>query len=147
VAQFVLDTNVYIAGDRDTGWAEELARFSSAFLPSIHFHSVVAQELLAGAVNARRRRLVEESLVNPFERRGRVVTPTFAAWKDAGRVVSQLVERKLISAGGFKRSFLNDCLLATSCREKGLCLITLNRSDFDLIDEVYRFDYLEPWPD
>ena len=44
MARYVLDTNVYVAADRDVGWAEELARFSSAYLPFIHFHAVVAQE-------------------------------------------------------------------------------------------------------
>jgi len=147
VVRYVLDTNLYIAADRDAGWAEELERFSSAYLPSIHFHAVVVQELLAGAIDQRRERLLEESLVIPFERRGRIVTPNFAAWKSAGRVVARLVQRKLISPGGFKRSFLNDCLLAASCREGGLTLITLNREDFDLISKVHAFEYTEPWPE
>ena len=133
MVRYVLDTSVYIAADRDAGWAEELERFSSAYLPSIHFHSVVVQEFLAGAIDRRRERLIEESLVIPFECRGRIITPNFAAWKSAGRVVARLVQRKHKSPGGFKRSFLNDCLLATSCREGGLTLITLNREAFDLV--------------
>ena len=146
MARYVLDTNVYVAADRDVGWAEELARFSSAYLPFIHFHAVVAQELLAGAIDQRRERLIDESLMMPFERRGRIITPGFTAWKGAGHILSRLVQRKLLSPGGFKRSFLADCLLATSCREHGLTLITLNRGDFDLIRRVHTFEYTEPWP-
>lgn len=146
MARYVLDTNVYIAADRDATWAEDLDRFSSAHLPSIHFHAVVAQELLAGTIDRRRERLVDDSLIRPFERRGRVVVPSFVAWKSAGRIATRLVQRKLMNPGGFKRSFFNDCVLAASCRERGLTLVTQNRNDFDLIRTVHPFDYTEPWP-
>ena len=145
--RFVIDTNLYVEADRDLARAEELERFSTAYLPFIHFHAVVAQELLAGAIDRRREKLVEESLIQPFERRGRVLTPSFAAWKAAGRVLSQLVQRKLMSPGGFKRSFLNDCVLAASCREVGATLVTLNRDDFRIIEKVMRFEFTEPWPE
>jgi predicted nucleic acid-binding protein len=147
MTRYVIDTNVYVAADRDLAWAQELERFSTAYLPFIHFHAVVAQELLAGAIDQRREKLVEESLVQPFERRGRVLVPSFAAWKGAGRILSQLVQRKLMSPGGFKRSFPNDCVLAASCREVGATLVTLNREDFELIGEVIRFEFSEPWPE
>ena len=55
MARYVMDTNVYVAADRDIEWAEELERFSTTHLPFIHFHAVVAQELLAGAIDQRRR--------------------------------------------------------------------------------------------
>lgn len=145
--RFVIDTNLYVEADRDLARAEELERFSTAYLPFIHFHAVVAQELLAGAIDRRREKLVEESLIQPFERRGRVLTPSFAAWKAAGRILSQLVQRKLMSPGGFKRSFLNDCVLAASCREVGATLVTLNRDDFRIIEKVMRFEFQEPWPE
>lgn len=145
--RFVIDTNLYVEADRDLARAEELERFSTAYLPFIHFHAVVAQELLAGAIDRRREKLIEESLIQPFERRGRVLTPSFAAWKAAGRILSQLVQRKLMSPGGFKRSFLNDCVLTASCREVGAILVTLNRDDFALIAKVMRFEFTEPWPE
>jgi len=147
MARYVIDTNLYVAADRDIASAEELERFVTAQLPFIHFHAVVAQELLAGAIDQHRERLVEESLIQPFERRGRVLVPSFAAWKGAGRILSQLVNRKLMSPGGFKRSFLNDCVLAASCREVGATLVTLNREDFEIIRKVLRFEFTEPWPD
>ena len=145
--RFVVDTNLYVEADRDLARAEELERFSTAYLPFIHFHAVVAQELLAGAIDRRREKLVDESLIQPFERRGRVLTPSFAAWKAAGRILSQLVQRKLMSPGGFKRSFLNDCVLAASCRVVGATLVTLNRDDFRIIEKVMRFEFTEPWPE
>jgi predicted nucleic acid-binding protein len=145
--RYVIDTNLYVAADRDLAWADQLERFSTAYLPFIHVHAVVAKELLAGAVDRRRERLVEDSLIQPFERRGRVLTPSFSAWMAAGRILSQLVQRKRMSPAGFKRSFLNDCVLAASCREVGATLVTLNRDDFALIGEVMRFEFVEPWPE
>jgi predicted nucleic acid-binding protein len=146
VACYVLDTNLYITADRDEAWAEGLARFVSAYLPSVHFHGVVAQELLAGAIDARRERLVTESLITPFAKRGRVVAPSFASWTRAGQIVSKLIQRKLMSPGGVKPSFLNDCVLAASCRLEGITLITLNRSDFELIRRVEPVEVADPWP-
>lgn len=144
--RYVLDTNLYIEAIRDRDAAEALGRFVSTRLPVIHLHAVVAQELLAGAVSARRARLVERGLVRPFEKRGRVVTPTFGTWKRAGSIMARLVEAKRMSPGGFGRSFVNDCLLGASCREEGLTLITRNTRDFELIREVEDFDLVVPWP-
>ncbi len=144
--RYVLDTNVFIDAMRDRGKAEELEAFSSAFLPFLHLHAVVAQELLAGAVTPRWRREIEAALIDPFERRGRVVVPSLAAWKRSGEIVSELVARKSLTAGGVPRSFLNDALLAASCREQGLTLVTRNRSDFALIATLEPVDWTEPWP-
>jgi predicted nucleic acid-binding protein len=123
-----------------------MERFTTAYLPHIHLHAVVAQEMLAGVANRRREKLVERSLIAPFERRGRIVTPSFGAWKTAGLILSKLVQKRAISPGGFKRSFVNDCILAASCRETGITLITNNRDDFDLIREVLPFELVTPWP-
>lgn len=89
---------------------------------------------------------MERGLVRPFEKRGRVVTPTFGTWKRAGSIMARLVEAKRMSRGGFGRSFVNDCLLGASCREEGLTLITRNTRDFGLIREVEEFDLVDSWP-
>jgi len=146
VKRYLLDTNLYVQAVRDEKWAEALRRFVSSNLPSIHFHAVVAQELLAGAVDARRMKQVEEKLIRPFEKRGRVVTPGFSTWKRAGRMMSELVQEGRMSRGGFSRSFVNDCLLAASCREEGFVLITMNVRDFQLVQEVAHFEASDPWP-
>lgn len=143
---YVLDSNLYIEAARNRLKAEELASFSSAFLPQLYFHAVVAQELLAGATSNRWRREIERGVVGPFERRGRLVTPTFKAWKRSGQIVADLIERRRLSAGGVARSFLNDVLLAVSCREAGLTLVTNNAADFELIAEVEPVRFSGPWP-
>ena len=83
--RFVLDTNLYITADRDPVRAQELEGFVTAVLPTVYLHSVVVQELLAGTIDQRRERLVTKALIAPFERRGRLITPSHASWKAAGR--------------------------------------------------------------
>lgn len=144
--RYVLDTNLYIAADREAQRAEELVEFYSAFLPWTYLHAVVAQELLAGAVDPKRGRRILASYIAPFEARNRIVTPTFRTWKRSGEILARLVQRRVFSPGGFARSFANDVLLAASCRETGLTLVTGNAEDFRRIQQVERFDVTAPWP-
>jgi predicted nucleic acid-binding protein len=146
VKKYVLDTNLYIAADRSEEKAEELIQFYSAFLPFTYLHATVVQELLAGAVNVKRGRQIQESYVAPFEARGRLITPGYRTWKRSGEVVAALVQKKELSPGGVPRSFLNDVLLAVSCREAGVTLVTQNDADFRRIQQVERFAFVPPWP-
>lgn len=144
--RFVLDTNLYIEAARDRTRAEELAQFSSAFLPSLYLHAVVVQELLAGAVSAEWRREIERVIVGPFERRGRIIVPSYRAWKRSGEIVAELIAKKKIPPGGMSRSFMNDVILAASCKESGLILVTRNVRDFERIATVEDLNVVKPWP-
>lgn len=146
MTRYVVDSNLYIEAARDRAKAEELKSFSSAFLPFLYLHAVVAQEILAGATSAAWRRDIERLVVGPFERRGRIVLPSYRAWKRSGTVIAELVRRKAISPGGMGRSFVNDVLLATSCAEGGFVLVTRNRRDFELIARAEAVRFQEPWP-
>lgn len=147
MAGWVIDSNLYIRALRSVEDALALQRFTARFLPSILFHAVVAQELLAGAVDRRRAHEIHENLIAPFERRNRVVTPSFDAWKTAGRIMATLLERRRVSRGGFARSFPADCVLAASCAEEELTLITANARDFELIRTVVDVSIAPPWPE
>lgn len=147
MTRFVIDTSVFIAAGRDATVAAGLERFSSARLPWLHLSAVVAQELLAGAVDPPRERLIRKHLVEPWVRRGRVLTPSFGAWARAGSILARLVQKGHLSPGGFGRSFTNDCLIAASCLEHGATLVTFNRRDFDLIAKVERLSVAPPFPD
>lgn len=68
--------------------------------PSLH--AVVAQKMLAGVIDTRREKLIERSLIEPFEKRRRVVVPGFGTWKRAGAIVARLVQGKLLSPGGVR---------------------------------------------
>ena len=146
MTRYVLDTNLYVEAVRDRSAAAGLAQFSSMYLPQIHLHAVVAQELMIGAINASARKQLDRDLVQPFERRGRVIVPGYRAWKRSGEVIAELTELKALSRGGVARSFLNDVLLAVSCREEGFTIITPNTADFARIQKVEAVRYVAPWP-
>jgi predicted nucleic acid-binding protein len=146
VTKYVLDTNIFVRAERDRAWAEELVAFYAAFLPVTFLHAVVVQELLLGAVDGRRGRELYEGYVAPFEVRRRVLTPSYRSWRRSGEVVAALVQRRQLSPGGFGRSFLNDVLLAVSCREAGAVLITTNAADFARIRTVEPLRFASPWP-
>src|SRR6185369_33320 len=99
----------------------------SAFAPFLHLSAVVAQELRAGVAPHAGSRF-EAAMFGPFERRERVITPSYAAWIDTGRVLAELVAPSQWRS--VTRSFVNDVLLAMSCREAGAILVTGNTRDF-----------------
>jgi predicted nucleic acid-binding protein len=74
------------------------------------------------------------------------VTPTYAAWKLSGAVLAELSRSEGLELHRLSRSFVNDVLLAVSCRESGLTLVTDNRGDFARIRRVIAFDFVTPWP-
>jgi predicted nucleic acid-binding protein len=146
VTRYVLDSNIYIEAIRDRTKAAGLIEFTMAMLTRIALHAVVVQELLAGSVSVLARRKAWRDLVEPFERRGRLLTPSYAAWRRSGEIVASLVERGELTAGGIPRSFTNDALIAASCREEGVTVITRNVRDFERIRKVERVQFTDPWP-
>lgn len=141
--RFVIDTNLYIEGFRTASGRQELEAFLSAFAPFVWLSAVVAQELRAGARGAAGR-VLEQAVFLPFERRARQLTPTYAAWKEAGRLLAELVAPS--GWADLPRSFVNDALLAASCREAGAVLVTRNLRDFERIAAVRPFEFVAPWP-
>lgn len=138
--RYALDTNIYIRAFRDAEFNAALQVFHTSFAPWERLSAVVVQELRAGAKGTQMREL-ERHIVSPFERRGRVFTPTYAAWKEAGEVLAELIERKLTDWRNVSRAFVNDVLLAASCRETGIVLVTDNVGDFERIARVLRFSF------
>jgi predicted nucleic acid-binding protein len=139
----VVDTHLYIDALRGEEGREALGAFQDAFAPFLHFSAVVAQELRAG-VPAHAAGTLEAALFAPYERRGRLITPSYATWKETGRVLADLVAPAQWRS--VTRSFVNDVLLAMSCREAGAVLVTGNTRDFARIASVRRFDFVPPWP-
>jgi predicted nucleic acid-binding protein len=141
--RFAIDTNLYIDALRTEAGKVALNGFHAAFAPFVHLSAVVAQELRAGA-HDRAAVTLESNVIAPFERRDRVFAPSYTAWKESGRVLAELVNPK--DWRSVARSFLNDTLLAMSCREAGVVLVTSNLSDFGRIAAVCEFDFVSPWP-
>ncbi len=144
--KYALDTNLFIEALRDAVTNVRLIQFHAAFAPFEYLHSVVVQELRAGVSDSVGLRKLERHILNPFIRRGRVVTPSFQAWKQSGDVLRDLMLNHALELSKVSKSFGNDVLLATSCRESGIVLVTDNLRDFQRIRLVFAFDFVAPWP-
>lgn len=144
--KYTLDTNVFIDGFRREDAQAEIFAFFDRELPFIYLSAVVMQELAAGARTDRARRDVQRGILKPFERRRRVFAPSVAAFAESGRVVATLAAREGWQALEEKPSLLNDALIAASCREQGITLIT-NDADFKRLSPFVRgFRHAAPWP-
>lgn len=147
MAKFVVDTNLYIDAIRTDAGNEALANWQRQMAPHLFQHSVIAQEILAGAMDEGGYRAFYEDWVQPFERLGRVVSPTHGAWKRSALILSRLLAGGHKSLGGYDRSFLNDCLIAASARVEGITLVTRNLEDYGTISLVEPgLRYVPPWP-
>jgi predicted nucleic acid-binding protein len=146
VAKYLLDTNIYIAATRDDTWNAELEAFLWSWTPFIFISSVVAGELLTGAVRPELERRTYSEFIAPLEETDRLITPTHAAWTRAGRIIAKLIRAKRLGADGVPKSFFNDCLIATSARDHGCTIITQNTKDFELIGTIEPVKVFPPWP-
>lgn len=134
----VYDTSVYIELLRSKPFAQAFRSRYEADIPVTFFNSVVIQELLAGATD-RLKRAAVEGLFRPFERSRRIITPTHAVWKEAGRFLGLLRGQSTDQKNRVEGGFVNDVLIAVSARGVGAKVITLNAEDFTLIRRYVPF--------
>lgn len=144
--KYVLDTNLFIAGLREPGANVALQRFHHLFAPFEFLSVIVAQELRAGVRSTRDLRQLRRHVLDVFVRRGRLITPSPRAWQDSGDVLAGLVRRDGLDLARVSKAFANDILLALSCREAGMVLVTDNRRDFERIARIVPFAFVDPWP-
>jgi predicted nucleic acid-binding protein len=144
--KYVLDTNCFIDAARDVQTRAAFSAFCVAVAPRLYLSAVVAAELRAGAGNVRERRSLEATVLAPYLRRDRVLTPSARSWEALGDTVSRLRETEGLRLSQAPKSFLFDILLAHSCREAGAILISRNTRDLRRIAGVFAFEYLEPNP-
>ena len=141
-----LDTNLFVDAFRDTSAEAALLGFLERALPFTFMSAVVMQELAAGARTREQARELERSVFRPFERRGRVFGPAPAAFVNSGRLVAAVAAREGWEVIYENPSLLNDALLASSCREQGITLVTSD-SDFDRFLPFFRgWRHVAPWP-
>ena len=144
--KYVLDTNLFIRAFREPAANAELQRFHFLFAPFEFLSAVVAQELLAGTHTPADLRKLQRRVLNVFARRGRIVAPSARAWEQSGIVLADLVRREGLELHRLSKAFGNDVLLALSCREAGLVLVTDNGRDFARIARIRNLEFTEPWP-
>lgn len=141
--KYTLDTNIYIGAFRDPVARVALARFESAYTPTLYLTSVVAQELRAGARTPDAISRLMKTILAPFQSWGRVVAPSYKRWMESGAIRATLAARGRTE---MTASFLNDILLAVTCREHGLVLVTHNVADFTTIRAVLSgFEFVPPY--
>lgn len=140
MAKHLIDTDLYIDLIQSGTTLPFIREIYGRDAPGIYFSSVVAQELLAGARTLAARKRVE-ILFRPFERVGRVVTPTHSHWKDAGLIIAQVL-RDRPDLRNKLQALVNDCLLALSARSLGATLYTRNRDDFSVLQRQRSFSLI-----
>jgi predicted nucleic acid-binding protein len=144
--KYALDTNIFIDGFRNEEAQAEVLAFLNRALPFTYLSAVVMQELAAGARTADAARDVQRGIFEPFERRQRVFAPSSAAFAESGRVFAAVAARDGWPPLDEKPSLLNDTLIAASCREQGITLITKDGDFKRLAPFVKGFRFAAPWP-
>lgn len=138
---YTLDTNVLVDALRHREELDRLKAFLSWALPATVLSSIVAAELTAGARTDRTRRVLDDAVLAPFDRRGRVLAPSAAAWRRAGAVIART------GAPTLAASRQNDLLLAAQARERGWVIVTRDR-DFDALRSLIKgLQVTAPYPD
>ena len=144
--KYTLDTNIFIDGFRSEEAQAEVFAFLHRALPFTYLSAVVMQELSAGARSADAAHDVQRGVFDPFERRRRVFAPSSAAFVESGRVLAAVAASEGWQLVDEKPSFLNDALIATSCCERGITLITRDVDFKRIAPFVKGFRYASPWP-
>lgn len=131
--KYALDTNVFIGAMRDAGDGTRLKTFHVQHVATEYLSAVVAMELRAGARTARAATDLQRIVLKPYEIRGRVFAPSYSAFLAAGSVLATLRD--------YTASLRSDALIAASCRESGITLVTKNSRDFERIRKVMPFQF------
>ena len=138
---YTLDTNVVVDALRQADQLERLKAFLSWALNATVLSSVVAAELTAGARTDRARRVLDDAVLAPFDRRGRILAPSVAAWRRAGALIARA------GTTGLTASRQNDALLAAQAREQGWVVVTRDRDLQTLRPLISGLQVAAPYPD
>jgi len=144
--KYALDTNIFIDGFRSDEAQADIFAFLNRALPFTYLSAVVMQELAAGARTIEAARDLQRGIFEPFQRRRRVFTPSAAAFVHSGRALAGVAAEEGWPTLEDNPSFLNDALIAASCREQGITLVTKDGDFKRLSPFVKGFQYAAPWP-
>jgi predicted nucleic acid-binding protein len=144
--KFVLDTNCFIDASRTDAEADAFAEFCARAAPRLYLSTVVAAELRAGVGNTNERRVLDRRVLSSYVRRRRLVNPSAAAWEALGTTLAGLVADEGLVLSEVRKSFVFDILIAWSCRETGAVLVSRNVKDLSRIAEVFKFEFVAPYP-
>lgn len=143
--KLTLDTNLYVRAFRDRAAERALRDFYERQAPNLYLCSVVLHELEVGGTSDAVMRWGERT-TRPLAAAKRVITPSHTAWQRSGAALSRLATERHMERRAIPRSLVHDALIAATCREHGVTLVTHNTRDFELIESVLPFDFVAPWP-
>ena len=144
--KFTLDTNIFVDAFASPAGDAALNAFLQRAAPLTHLNAVVMQELRAGAGTEAQAAALQDVVFDVFERRRRVFGPSPDAFKECGRVLAALWRQDGVPFRQRPRSLVNDILLAASCREHGVVLVTADRDYTMLAPHLAGFRHVPPWP-
>lgn len=147
MAKYVLDSNCYIDAAHDPAEQAALGHFVTWAAPHLFLSAIVAAELRAGLRSNQDRKRLEQLVLDPFVRRGRVITPSTSAWDALGLTLATLAEREGLHPQLVRRAFAFDVLLAYSARETGAIVVSRNARDLARIRRVFTFEFVAPFPE
>ena len=143
--KYACDTNVLVDVLRDPDAEAAFAAFLARFSHVTFLSAIVILELCAGARTERQVRLLDAEIIRRFDRRGRVFAPSPDAFKKAGELLARLAVREGWTTAAHP-SLVHDALLAASCREAGVTLITRDRDFNRFRTSLPGWRTVRPWP-
>jgi predicted nucleic acid-binding protein len=138
----ILDTNLYILLLTPSPEREAVEGYLRRPNFQLYLCSIVAQELMVGAVGRRGERFYERYF-RPYERAGRLVSPTYRDWVEAGRIQARLFQQRR-DLKDLIPSLTSDILIALCGLRIGAVVYTLNKEDFTLLHSIKPFRFHIP---
>jgi predicted nucleic acid-binding protein len=138
----ILDTNLYILLLTPSPEREAVEGYLHRPNFQLYLCSIVAQELMAGAVGRRGEQFYERYF-RPYEKAGRLVSPTYRDWLEAGRIQARLFQQRR-DLKDLIPLLTSDILIALCGLRIGAVVYTLNEEDFALLHSVKPFRFHVP---
>ena len=146
MAKYALDTNVFIEASRDASEKAAMVAFLQVSAPFTFLSAVVMQELAVGARTTEQARQLDETVFAPFTRCDRVFAPSRDAFFRSGKLLASVANHEGWTAARENPSLLNDALIAASCRERGITLITHDTDYRRFRPFLTQWTAVAPWP-
>jgi predicted nucleic acid-binding protein len=146
MVKYTLDTNVFIEASRDPAAEAAMVAFLKNARPYTFLSAVVMQELAVGARTTEQSRQLDETVFAQFTRCDRVFAPSRDAFLRSGRLLASVAKHEGWADECDKPSLLNDALIAASCRERGITLITRDNDYRRFGPFLKGWTVVAPWP-
>jgi len=131
---FILDTSVLVDDLRTGRYRRRIAALNGIIRNS----AVVMAELWRGVVKP-----AEREFLLALGRNYPTLTPTAKNWLESGEILGEIRADRGFTADKL-RDLHFDVLIALTARSHGACLITSNRTDFEMVASYRKFQ-LEIW--